>query len=376
MKRFIVTIQILWLFSILAVDAQRNRDKVLLREVQVLTLYKGQYTTGRRSNPVPQIKCVGGNACRDIQPEVIQCRQVGWDGREAQWECKAELEDMYRLGKTIVNCEGYDYPDDPYILAGSCGVEYDLHRTAKYRAQTGTNHRQDQTAPPPLFTGGLLSWLLNSSLTSWITNNPLTSWVHRFPFSILFGSSSSSFRREDCEFDILFRTFYNYGLEHGARRLVRQSRRVAVMVIRLLKSVIDSVLKSCLGGGSRSGSGRSSQSTYGDGPGGGSGGGGGGGPSAPPYEPPPPYSPQSDNSAHSTNRPGFWSGLGLGGLLGSRMSANRNYSRTRYPNAYDEPTSSSSSSPSSSSWSRPSTSSSSSSSQRRTTTGYGGTKRR
>ncbi|TPX69958.1 hypothetical protein SpCBS45565_g02076 [Spizellomyces sp. 'palustris'] len=363
MKRFLVTILIFFLLSVLAADAQRNRDKVLLREVQVLTLYKGQYTTGRRSNPVPQIKCVGGNACRDIQPEVIQCRQVGWDGREAQWECKAELEDMYRLGKTIVNCEGYDYPDDPYILAGSCGVEYDLHRTAKYRAQTGTgNHRQDQTAPPPLFTGGLLSWLFNSPLTSWITNNPLTSWVHRFPFSILFGSSGSSFRREDSSFG--HSTSTGWSMAHVVWYIV-------------LGLFIYSILKSCLGGGRQSGSARSSQSTYGDGPGGGGsgGGGGGGGPSAPPYEAPPPYSPQSDDSTHSTNRPGFWSGLGLGGLLGSRMSANRNYSRTRYPNGYDEPASSSSSS-SSSSWSRPSTSASSSSSQRRTTTGYGGTKRR
>jgi hypothetical protein len=28
-----------------------------------------------------------------------------------------------------VLCEGYDYPDDPYILAGSCGLEYTLELT-------------------------------------------------------------------------------------------------------------------------------------------------------------------------------------------------------------------------------------------------------
>lgn len=28
----------------------------------------------------------------------------------------------YRFGRMEVNCEGYNYPDDPYILVGSCGV--------------------------------------------------------------------------------------------------------------------------------------------------------------------------------------------------------------------------------------------------------------
>ncbi len=34
-----------------------------------------------------------------------------------------------RFGELAVNCEGYDYPDDPFILVGSCGVEYKLERT-------------------------------------------------------------------------------------------------------------------------------------------------------------------------------------------------------------------------------------------------------
>ena len=28
----------------------------------------------------------------------------------------------YQFGRIQVTCEGYDYPDDPYILKGSCGV--------------------------------------------------------------------------------------------------------------------------------------------------------------------------------------------------------------------------------------------------------------
>ncbi|KAK3698184.1 hypothetical protein QZH41_019287, partial [Actinostola sp. cb2023] len=42
------------------------------------------------------------------------------------WECKADMDNKYKFGEIAVNCEGYDYPDDPYILKGSCGLEYSL----------------------------------------------------------------------------------------------------------------------------------------------------------------------------------------------------------------------------------------------------------
>ena len=41
-----------------------------------------------------------------------------------QWECKADMDSQYRFGEIAVNCEGYSYPDDPYVLKGSCGVCY------------------------------------------------------------------------------------------------------------------------------------------------------------------------------------------------------------------------------------------------------------
>ena len=34
-----------------------------------------------------------------------------------------------RFGKISVTCEGYDHPNDDYVLAGSCGLEYDLDIT-------------------------------------------------------------------------------------------------------------------------------------------------------------------------------------------------------------------------------------------------------
>ncbi|KAH7971222.1 hypothetical protein HPB49_020464 [Dermacentor silvarum] len=93
----------------------------MLKDVQVLTLRQGQYTTGRRSHPVPQLNCRGGSAgCQD-QPAVVQCYNRGSDGRDAQWECKAEMKKTQKFGLIQVTCEGYDYPKDEYVLVGSCG---------------------------------------------------------------------------------------------------------------------------------------------------------------------------------------------------------------------------------------------------------------
>ena len=39
------------------------------------------------------------------------------------------MDNLYRFGNVEVICEGYDYPDDPYILKGSCGLEYTLEYT-------------------------------------------------------------------------------------------------------------------------------------------------------------------------------------------------------------------------------------------------------
>jgi len=104
--------------------------KVKLKDVDVLTLYQGKMTNGRRSSPIPQLQCRGGSAgCSAFIPDVVQCYNRGSDGLEIQWECKTEMPMEYKFGKIQVSCEGYDYPDDPYILAGSCGLEYTIDRT-------------------------------------------------------------------------------------------------------------------------------------------------------------------------------------------------------------------------------------------------------
>ncbi|RIB09748.1 hypothetical protein C2G38_2146399 [Gigaspora rosea] len=83
--------------------------KVLLEDVKTITLYRGKLTAGRRNNPIEQMSCVGGDACHMYTPDVIQCTNTGSDGL------------------------GYSYPDDPYILHGSCGLEYTLYYKDNWR---------------------------------------------------------------------------------------------------------------------------------------------------------------------------------------------------------------------------------------------------
>ncbi|KAH7727209.1 7 transmembrane protein 66 [Aphelenchoides avenae] len=121
-----------------------QQGRVLLRDVQALTLRRGDHTTGRRSSPVPQLQCVGGTAKGQFAPKVVQCYNRGFDGVDVQWECKAELPAEFQFGKISVSCEGYDYPNDPYILAGSCGLKYELD----YSSQGARKHAYHPPSAP------------------------------------------------------------------------------------------------------------------------------------------------------------------------------------------------------------------------------------
>ena len=44
---------------------------------------------------------------------------MGSDGYESVvWQCKADMDESFKLGTTRVSCEGYDHPTDHYILKG------------------------------------------------------------------------------------------------------------------------------------------------------------------------------------------------------------------------------------------------------------------
>lgn len=115
--------------SILAKN--KKNDAVLLSSVKSLTLRDGQDTSHRRVSALPQLNCVGGNAKGLYDVDVMRCTNSGseYDSEDIQWTCKANLPPEFKLGSTDVICEGYDNADDPFVLKGSCGVEYRLMLT-------------------------------------------------------------------------------------------------------------------------------------------------------------------------------------------------------------------------------------------------------
>lgn len=137
--------------------AATNHKKVLLKDVDTLVLREGHMTTGRRSNPVSQLTCLGD--CRG-KPDVVVCKNIGSDGKDAVWECTADVVDGDFLSSSMdVSCEGWDNPDDPYILAGSCGLTYRLKQ--KYApTKTSSNNDPGENALGSLLTIMLICGLL------------------------------------------------------------------------------------------------------------------------------------------------------------------------------------------------------------------------
>ena len=109
------------------------QDKIKLSDVQALTLKAGQQTTARRTTPSHQLKCFG-SFCQ-YAPDTVQCTNVGTDGIDAQWKCEAELPGTLSIAPDYVLCEGYEYPTDPYILIGSCGLSYHLNGSYRVKAR-------------------------------------------------------------------------------------------------------------------------------------------------------------------------------------------------------------------------------------------------
>ncbi|OQO04638.1 hypothetical protein B0A48_09560 [Cryoendolithus antarcticus] len=120
--------------------AKRPKEAILLSTVKSLTLHTNSLTTSRRLAPIPQLTCVGGSASKfaDVV-EVMRCTNSGrgYGKEDVEWTCQAELPEEFKLGSTQVVCEGYEGPEDEYVLKGSCGVEFRLVLTGKGEGRYG-----------------------------------------------------------------------------------------------------------------------------------------------------------------------------------------------------------------------------------------------
>ncbi len=94
-----------------------------------MTLRGDKQTTHRRVSAIPQLKCISPKSiCALHKIDVLRCTNQGsaYGAEDVQWSCTASLPQELKLGSTDVICEGYASSNDPYVLKGSCGVEYRL----------------------------------------------------------------------------------------------------------------------------------------------------------------------------------------------------------------------------------------------------------
>ncbi|CBJ48530.1 conserved unknown protein [Ectocarpus siliculosus] len=108
-------------------------DRVLLSDVNILTFTRSKKTTHRRVPAVQQLICddSGPAGCpnkKEYLFEYATCENEGiGENMMPSWSCTASsLPKDTELGSVNVSCEGYTYGDDPYVLAGSCAMEYTL----------------------------------------------------------------------------------------------------------------------------------------------------------------------------------------------------------------------------------------------------------
>ncbi|KAI0808437.1 hypothetical protein GGR55DRAFT_191449 [Xylaria sp. FL0064] len=316
----------------------KPKDAILLSEVQSLTLRANKQTTHRRVSAIPQLKCVSSPKICALHPiDVMRCTNQGssYGSEDVEWSCTASLPPELKLGATDVICEGYAGPDDPYVLRGSCGVEYRLVLT-----ELG-----ERKFPEIANAGSSGGWF-----SGWGRKNepdPL-----RYPER---GGAQDGSDLGAWLFGILF---------------------VGV----LLWIVYSAWTQANTPGAAARRRPRNGWFAGGGGgfdPGFGPGGGGGGG-----YDAPPPYSKYNSSSSQGQGgwRPGFWSGL-AGGAAAAYLAGNRGNRQQEQRNFYGGGSSSSGSgwgsSPGPSSSRRSSDyGSGSTSSSRYTSTGFGSTSRR
>ena len=154
--------------------ARKSPESVLLSDVKALTLRKDFKTSHNRVPAVPQLKCTGGTAEGLYEIDILRCKNAGssYGDENVQWTCSATLPSEFKLGSTDVICEGFSSSEDPYVLKGSCGVEYRLMLTnlgeEKY-GNTGQNTWDEHDGRSNSGNGAaIIFWCVFIAVVVWI----------------------------------------------------------------------------------------------------------------------------------------------------------------------------------------------------------------
>ena len=62
-------------------------SRVALARIKSLTFYNDAVTASRRSDPIPQLNCIG-KPCELYTPEVVRCVNIGGEGLDVEWKVR------------------------------------------------------------------------------------------------------------------------------------------------------------------------------------------------------------------------------------------------------------------------------------------------
>ena len=139
-----------------------------------LTLRKDLKTSHNRVSAVPQLNCIGGTAKGFYDIDVLRCKNAGssYGDEDVQWTCTASLPSEFKLGSTDVICEGFSSSEDPYVLKGSCGVEYRLMLTKLGEEKYGGKGKDMWGAYDGRSRGGdwaaVIFWFIFIAVVGWM----------------------------------------------------------------------------------------------------------------------------------------------------------------------------------------------------------------
>ena len=95
-----------------------------------MTFTKDKLTTGNRTESIPQLRCL--NKYDIFKIDKVYCMNMGYKNEKIEWECNTNINGKYKFHSIKISCEGYDSIEDPYILEGSCGLEYSIESTSNF----------------------------------------------------------------------------------------------------------------------------------------------------------------------------------------------------------------------------------------------------
>ena len=152
----------------------KTKDAIPLPSISALTFHAERETTHRRVPALPQLSC-SGSGCQYYTPDSIRCTNSGssYGSADIEWTCKASLPPEFKLGGTEVVCEGFDGPDDEWVLKGSCALEYRLMLTdagsERFGSKgTGSDGSGGDGGNLGAFIGGAVFWVIFAGVLAWI----------------------------------------------------------------------------------------------------------------------------------------------------------------------------------------------------------------